>query len=112
MHTASKVHGQKKTRTYPIDYDYTFNKRVIINFEIPEGWEIAEYPESRGYKLTKNAGGYVRLVQVSGNKLTVRYDYIISRKRLLPTEYDELRFMYDGIVKDNTERVVIKKVAE
>tara|TARA_R110001599_G_scaffold84130_1_gene226567 strand:- start:55339 stop:57312 length:1974 start_codon:yes stop_codon:yes gene_type:complete len=103
---------KKKTRTYPIDYDYTFNKRVIINFEIPEGWEIAEYPESRGYKLTKNAGGYVRLVQVSGNKLTVRYDYIISRKRLLPTEYDELRFMYDGIVKDNTERVVIKKVAE
>jgi hypothetical protein len=103
---------KKKTRTYPIDYDYTFNKRVIINFEIPEGWEIAEYPESRGYKLTKNAGGYVRLVQVSGNKLTVRYDYIISRKRLLPTEYDELRFMYDGIVKDNTERVVIKKVTE
>lgn len=103
---------KKKTRTYPIDYDYTFNKRVIINFEIPEGWEIAEYPESRGYKLTKNAGGYVRLVQVSGNKLTVRYDYIISRKRLLPAEYDELRFMYDGIVKDNTERVVIKKVAE
>jgi len=103
---------KKKTRTYPIDYDYTFNKRVIINFELPEGWEIAEYPESRGYKLTKNAGGYVRLVQVSGNKLTVRYDYIISRKRLLPAEYDELRFMYDGIVKDNTERVVIKKVAE
>ena len=43
-------------RRYPVDFGYGFSDVHMVNIKIPEGYEIAELPESGGFKLPDDLG--------------------------------------------------------
>jgi hypothetical protein len=102
----------KEKRTYPVDYEFEFNKTVTMNIQIPEGWTISELPESKVYKLKNESGEYFRLLRASGNTLVVRYNFKLNKTRFMPNQYDEVKFLYENVAQDNSEAIVLKKVEE
>lgn len=103
---------KRDTRTYPIDYEFEFNKTVTMNIQIPEGWTISELPESKLYRLKNEAGEYFRLLKATGNTLVVRYNFKINKTRFMPNQYEEVKFLYENVAQDNSESIVLKKVEE
>lgn len=102
----------RKQRTYPIDYEYDFEKTVIMTYFLPQGWSVDEIPESKAYKLSNGKGFYRRILQATEGFITIRYDFNIGENRFQPAIYDEIKFMYENIAQDNAELIVLKKDAE
>ncbi len=96
-------------RSYPIDFDYPFDKNVIINITVPEGWVVDEAPESVLHRLPQRAGEFRRIIQLDGNKIVVNYRLRINKERFMPDEYDLIKEMYDKLVTSLSENIVLKK---
>ena len=84
-----------KDRQYPVDYEYPFTRSTTIKVQIPDSWEVSEYPKSRIHRLEGNKGEFRRLVQVQGNMITILYSLRINETRIMPEEYQNLKSMYD-----------------
>jgi hypothetical protein len=103
---------KKDERTYPIDYEFEFDKSVIMTIAIPDNWEVSEIPESKLYRLKNNSGEYYRIIEASGKNLVVKYNFKLNKTRFMPNEYKEVKFLYENVSSDNAERIVLKKVEE
>lgn len=98
-----------RTRTFPIDYDYTFSDNVIINITIPDGWIVDEAPKSILLRLPEKAGEFRRIAQVTGNIISVNYRFRINKERFMPSEYEGLKSFYDQMMSSMKENIVLKK---
>jgi len=96
-------------RSYPVDYDYPFDKNIIVDISIPEGWVVDEVPESVLHRLPQRAGEFRRIVQNQEGKIVVNYRIRINKVRFMPNEYDVLKAMYDQVVTNLAENIVLKK---
>lgn len=103
---------EKNERNYPVDYEFGFDKTVIMSFFIPEGWAVDEVPESKAFKMNDNSGFYQRLIRASGNMISLRYDFKISKTRFMPEQYSELKLFYDNVVDEHSKVIVLKKIEE
>tara|TARA_R110000868_G_scaffold410693_6_gene699900 strand:+ start:25135 stop:27111 length:1977 start_codon:yes stop_codon:yes gene_type:complete len=99
----------KKERTFPVDYNFTFNESLIINISIPEGWTIDEIPESVLIRLPERAGELRRITQNQGNTISINYRYRIDKTRFVPAEYQGLKQFYDQMVEKLAQNIVLKK---
>lgn len=84
-----------KERQYPVDYEYPFTRSTTVKVQIPDSWEVSEYPKSMIHRLEGNKGEFRRLVQVQGNMITILYSLRINETRIMPEEYQNLKSMYD-----------------
>ncbi len=109
VETISSNPFKKKERTYPVDYEYTFSKSVLISMFINQNWMVEEALESKAYKLPNDSGMFYRLVQVQGSTISIRYTFSITKPRISPSEYEALRQFYEDVANSNTERIVLKK---
>lgn len=98
-----------RERTFPVDYDFTFDKAVIMNITVPEGWTVDEIPESVLHRLPEGAGEFRRIIKSSGGKIMMNYRFRINKERFSPEEYHLLKEMYDVMTKSVSETIVIKK---
>ncbi|GAB5408193.1 MAG: hypothetical protein BalsKO_05580 [Balneolaceae bacterium] len=97
-------------RSYPIDFDYPFDKNVIININIPDNWEVDEVPESVLHRLPDRAGEFRRIIQVDENKIVINYRIKVSKDRFMPDKYKVVKDLYDKMVTSLSENIVFKKV--
>jgi hypothetical protein len=98
-------------RNYPIDFNYIFDKNVIVNIIIPENWEIAEVPESILHRLPERAGEFRRITQIVGNKIVVNYRLRINKDSFMPDKYETVKELYEKMVTSLAENIVLKKVS-
>ncbi len=97
-------------RTYPVDYEFTFNRTLIIQVHVPENYAIDEVPQSVLHRLPGGAGEFRRIVQTAGNDITISYKFLINKERFMPEEYEYLKKMYEEMVNKLGELIVLKKV--
>ncbi|MBN1952968.1 MAG: DUF3857 domain-containing protein [Bacteroidales bacterium] len=99
-----------ENRNYPVDYAYQRSKTIIVNYIIPEGYEVEQLPESTRFSLPDNAASMLYNVAHSGNKIMVVYKIEINRVIHLSGDYGLLREFYNMIVKKHAEPLILKKV--
>jgi len=97
-------------RKYPIDYGYLIERAFIINYTIPEGYEVIEYPEKIIVKLPNNDAYFAYNVTVMGNKISLTSRFNINKILFLPNEYTLLKEFYNQIIKKHAEPIVLKKI--
>lgn len=98
-----------KERTYPVDYEYAFDRSMVVNIQVPEGWQVDEVPQSILLRLPDQSVEFRRVVQASGNMVVISYKFAITKERFMPEEYQYLKQMYDQIVNYMSENIVLKK---
>lgn len=96
-------------RTFPIDYNYEFSESIVLNITIPDGWVIDEKPTPVLFKLPENMGEFRRIIQSSGNQISMNYVYKIKKMRFQSSEYEALKEMYDMMVEMLSQNLVLKK---
>lgn len=98
-----------KERTYPVDYDFSFDRSMVVNIQVPEGWQVDEAPQSVLLRLPDQSVEFRRVVQASGNMVVISYKFAVTKERFMPEEYQYLKQMYDQIVTYMSENIVLKK---
>ena len=100
-----------ENRKYPIDFAYPNQDRFLINITIPDGYEVEYLPKSISIPMSDNLlidSKY--LISNSGNKIQLSYIKNINTSIIAPEYYEELKAVFNEIIKKETEKIVLKKI--
>ncbi|WPP50436.1 DUF3857 and transglutaminase domain-containing protein [Catalinimonas niigatensis] len=96
-------------RTYPVDYAHTNKQMYMMNFTIPQGYEVEELPESIALALPDNGGKFIYQTKQIGHMIQVVNKLEIHKSRFDAQEYPYLREFYNQIVAKQSEQLVLRK---
>ncbi|WP_320053402.1 DUF3857 domain-containing protein [uncultured Acetobacteroides sp.] len=96
-------------RTYPINYGYPFQTRHIIQLNIPKGYTIDELPKNIAVGTSDKSAIVMVKYSVSEGVITIDYLLNVSKPIFLPSEYDEIKEIYNKIVEKHAEMITLKK---
>ncbi|MBO6525149.1 MAG: DUF3857 domain-containing protein [Balneolaceae bacterium] len=97
------------SRPYPIDFEFIFSENSVITVNIPEGWDIDELPKSVLFRLPDNSAEFMRIIQVTDNKISINFRHRMSKLRYMPSEYQNIKQLYDQLVLALSQNIVLKK---
>lgn len=96
-------------RSFPIDLAYPVEETVVVSFEIPLGYQVAEAPKSVAFTIPDNGGRFTYVTTITDNHVTIN-SRLILRKDVYPaSEFGTLKEFYDKIVAKHAEQIVLKK---
>lgn len=100
-----------KERYLPVDFYYPFEEMYILNLQIPEGYEVIEYPEAVNLTTEGNKGKLQLTGSLKEDKLQIRVIFSIKNPFFTPYEYPILREIFDRYIEKREEQIVLKKKA-
>ncbi|SIT05071.1 DUF3857 domain-containing protein [Belliella pelovolcani] len=102
-----------ESRQFPIDFIYGSKFSLLCMIDIPEGYEIEEYPESSiAYFENKDIQySYMSSTPQEG-KIQIIVTYQVNQTFYNPEKYKELKNFYDLIVEKQKQMIVFKRIAE
>lgn len=98
-----------KQRTYPVDYAYESKIMYMMNFTLPNGYEVEELPEELILTLPDNSARFVYQVKQIGQIVQLVNKLEINKSRFNAQEYPHLREFYNLIVAKQAEQLVLRK---
>jgi transglutaminase-like putative cysteine protease len=99
VHRLKENPFKTKVRKFPVDYAYPNSLVVVMNFELPEGYELGYYLE--------NDIAYTRQMMVDHNRIQIISKMDIKKSKISPMDYDKLKNMYTRIASAQSEQMVI-----
>ena len=106
VHRLKENPFKTKVRKFPVDYAYPNSQVIIMNFELPEGYELKEPLNRKGYYL-ENDIAYTRQMTVDDNRVQILSKMDIKKAKINPDEYEKLKNLYTQIVSAQSEQLVI-----
>ncbi|WP_164549870.1 DUF3857 domain-containing protein [Nonlabens ponticola] len=100
-----------ESRTLPIDLVYPQQTNVIINVNIPEGYEIASMPDNTQYNFNNGIASYKMVAQETNNRISINAQFTMTQNNVLPKDYSSWREFFSAIVDKDAEKIVLKKVS-
>jgi hypothetical protein len=96
-------------RLYPVDFGIPIEEVVVLNLELPEGYEIADIPPKVGLSLPDAGGRYIFNLQQNGELLTMSSSLLIGKAVFSSNEYHYLKELFDRVVATQQTNVLFKK---
>lgn len=102
---------QSSTRTFPVDFLYTFSDNYSAQIQIPEGYELDDYPEA--VKLTIPTGSALFTYEITpfSNQVNINVTIALKSSLIYPDIYPDLKYFMEILTSKLQEPVVLKKVA-
>lgn len=97
-------------RKYPVNYTYPFEQLYVMNYQIPEGYEVEELPQSVQVVTPDNSATFFYKVVSNGNIIQVTCKKNITKTFYLPSEYSILKDFYNNMISKQNEKIILKKV--
>ena len=98
------------TREYPVDFNYPFSKKLIINYVIPDGYKIESMPDNLRLGLPDELGVFNFVMQQKGNSLQVVCTSEINEAIIPAYYYSALKEYYNKMVQKQNEKVVLSRI--
>ena len=97
-------------RKYPVDYAYPISKKIIMQYTIPEGYEIAEMPKNITMSLPGKAAKFQFYISTVGNMMQVISNFTINQAVFQYDTYKALQNFYNLVIEKQNEKIVLKKI--
>lgn len=108
-YTQSKNPFKLEERRFPVELPYPQMDYIVINIEIPEGYEASDLPKNISAVMPNNSCSFAFQYNVANNKLTITYQMRTIKTLFLPEEYVALKNFYNMLIKKHSEKIVIKR---
>lgn len=97
-------------RTYPIDFIYPQTNAYTITYEIPEGYEVDFLPASKKFLTGSNSITTSWIVAKDEKQIKIRFNLDYNIAFIDSKEYNDIKKIFDEIIKFKDERIVLKKI--
>ncbi|WP_430410041.1 transglutaminase domain-containing protein [Kordia sp.] len=97
-------------RIYPVDFGYPWKRKIMMNINIPEGYEIESLPEIETIRLPDNLGSYAFNITKTPTGISVVMLREINTAVIPSDKYPSLRELYRILIEKEEEKVVLKKI--
>jgi len=92
-----------------IDLACPSTRKYNCTISIPEGWTVAELPQSVNLHMDGGGAGFTYNISVDGRTIKLDSEINFSTVRYLPEKYDTIRNFWSAIIRKQAEVVVLKK---
>lgn len=99
---------EREKRNFPVDYSYTFSNSERSKITIPDGFKIIEIPTKTRANMSKIS--FISLLLTGENTVEVTRNFRLRKKTVNPSEYTELRNLYDKMVEADEGQIVLEKI--
>jgi hypothetical protein len=96
-------------RKYPVNYNFPYAEKYSFTYYIPAGYKVESLPSSTMLKLEDNSISVTYKVENIDNKVIVNYQRNIGKTIFLPSEYKNLKQLYDLLIKKHSEQIILTK---
>ena len=96
-------------RDYPVEYTYPKELNYVTQIKLPEGYTVEELPAEQWIVLPENGGSLIFSVKNSGQILLVVFKFKINKTVFTPDEYDQLKQLYNEVIKIHNAEILLKK---
>jgi hypothetical protein len=97
----------QKKRTYPVDFIYPWEDVFESTLEIPGNFSITNIPD--GYKLDNDLAEINLNYSLDKNILIVKGNYKFKKSTYIASEYSQIKYCLDQIVKEFNKPIVLEK---
>ncbi|MEM6719706.1 MAG: transglutaminase domain-containing protein [Bacteroidota bacterium] len=97
-------------RVYPVDFGYPWKRKIMMNIQLPEGYEVESMPEAGVVKMPEGLGAYSFNISKTPAGISVVMSKEINSSVIIPEQYGALREFYKMLVEKEKEKVVLKKI--
>jgi len=97
-------------RKYPVDFEFPKKNRVIINFNLPEGYTVESMPENANFGLGNGDLALKYNVSNQGSTIKVMVEYSINKTIITADKYKNLKGYYQLLIEKLNEKVVLVKI--
>lgn len=101
---------KQEKREYPVDFVYPNKDRFIINITIPDGYVVESLPKSVFIPMTDGLIDVKFQITTAANKIQLSYTKDTNTSIVSSEYYEELKAVFNEIVKKETEKIVLKKI--
>lgn len=96
-------------REFPIDFEYPFANKYIVNISIPEGYTLEFRPEPMAMKIPADLGEFQFLPKVVGNNIQLMVSFQIKQALMSPDTYMFLKEFYNQMINKEAEQIILTK---
>jgi len=100
---------KQTTRTYPVDFTYPFGKKFTTEIIIPDGYKVEFVPAPLIINNAMVSVDY-KTITSEENKITISGNYSFKKAVYEATEYSNLKYVYNEIIKKFNEKVILTKI--
>lgn len=98
-----------KTRYLPIDFGFPFNRKLLANIKIPDGFKVESLPKP--LKLYYgNTGSFKYILNKNGNFIRLSMDLEIRYANISYVDYKSLREFFKKLIEKQNEKIVLTKI--
>ncbi|MGH1387992.1 transglutaminase domain-containing protein [Kordia sp.] len=97
-------------RVYPVDFGYPWKRKIMMNIQLPEGYEVESLPEAGVVKMPEGLGAYSFNISKTPSGISVVMSKEINSSVITPDKYGALREFYKILIEKEKEKVVLKKI--
>ncbi|MCH2192780.1 transglutaminase domain-containing protein [Kordia sp.] len=97
-------------RVYPVDFGHPWKRKIMMNIQLPEGYEVESIPEAGAVKMPEGLGAYSFNISKTPVGISVVMTKEINSSVITPDKYGALREFYKMLVEKEKEKVVLKKL--
>jgi hypothetical protein len=101
---------KSENRKYPIDFGIPFEKTLILNLTVPEGYAAGTLPQSVAFRMEDNAASFLFKAESENNIIRLTTKFSVNKILFLPDEYGSLKEFYNQVMKKQSEPIVLKKI--
>ncbi len=101
---------REEERNYPLDFIYPQANAYTITYDIPEGYEIDFLPTSKKFVTGTNSIAVSWYVIKDEKQIKIRYNLDYNMAFIDSKEYNDIKKIFDEIIKFKDERIVLKKM--
>ncbi|EKB49492.1 DUF3857 domain-containing protein [Cecembia lonarensis] len=99
-------------RTFPVDFSYAFNDSYTTIIEIPEAYELDDYPENTEVAIPGGDGLFTYQLTTLDNSVKISANVTLKYPLISPFIYPELKYFMEIVTGKLTEPVIIKLKAK
>lgn len=92
-----------------IDLACPAKKKYSCTIIIPDGWTVAELPQSVNLRMDGGGAGFTYNISVDGRNIKLDSEISFSIVRYIPDRYDTIRNFWSAIIRKQAEVVILKK---
>ncbi|MEL6670848.1 MAG: hypothetical protein AAFR61_01615 [Bacteroidota bacterium] len=99
-------------RTLPINFPTSQKNIYNLSFALPSGYEVEALPKNIKIRFGEDDFVFVYACQSNGFALQFQIRYEINRTQFPPEDYPQLRDLFDQMITQLNETIVLKKVVQ
>jgi len=92
-----------------IDLACPASEKYSFTITIPEGWTVAELPQSVNMRMEGGGAGFIYNITAEGRRIKLDSEITFTTVRFLPEKYNTIRNFWSSIIRKQAEVVILKK---